>query len=158
MVESAKEAQNRTVAVGWDTSSSRPSVLVLELRPMRRCLTILLIASASFFSSAAFSQNASPASSPQEHVRPGPGVVPPKVLKTTEPKYTHEAEVAKSLDHTLDEAAVKTVKRWRFLSSKKNDKPVAVMVSVQLSWNLIDAAYPLFPDRIGLWGSPNITT
>jgi TonB family protein len=72
--------------------------------------------------------------------------------------HPRDIKVVKRLGRGLDEASIKTVKRWRFLAARKDGQPVAVMVAVQVSWNLMDAASsPLFPDRMELWGSPNNT-
>lgn len=94
--------------------------------------------------------------------KPGPGIVSPKVLKETRPKYTPEAmkakiqgrlmleaivlpdgtvdsvKVTKSLDATygLDDEAVRALKQWRFTPGTKDDKPVPVLIEVEMTFTL----------------------
>ena len=96
----------------------------------------------------------------------GPGITDPKPLDTPSPNYPDSARrsrtqgivilwvivdtagqprdirVAKSLGRDLNEASIKCVKHWRFLAARKDGQPVAVMVAVQMSWHLMDAATP----------------
>jgi TonB family protein len=92
--------------------------------------------------------------------RIGPGVVPPKVLEKTEPKYTdqaraaklegtvalvmvvgvdqraHDIKVTKSLDPGLDASAVASIKMWRFQPGAKNGKPVPVRAKIEVNFRL----------------------
>jgi len=90
----------------------------------------------------------------------GPGIVPPKVLEKTEPKYTDQArgaklegtvalvmvvgidqrahgiKVTKSLDPGLDASAVASIKTWRFQPGSKNGKPVPVRAVIEVNFRL----------------------
>ena len=94
--------------------------------------------------------------------RPGNGVESPRVLRSVDPRYTAEAmrahvtgvvwleavvladgtvgdvQITKSLDPVfgLDEEAVKAAKQWRFVPGTRFGEPVAVLVSIELSFNL----------------------
>ncbi len=94
--------------------------------------------------------------------RPGEGVVAPRLVKETKPKYTREAmtakvqgnvmmdvvvepdgtvgdvKVTKSLDdtHGLDQEAVKAVKQWKFTPGTKDGKPVPVRVEIEMTFTL----------------------
>ena len=92
----------------------------------------------------------------------GNGVSPPRVTKQVDPRYTDEARAAKiagevrlrvvveadgsvdrvsvvkSLDkkYGLDDEAIKAARQWRFEPARKDDKPVAVMVSIVMEFKL----------------------
>jgi len=94
--------------------------------------------------------------------RPGNGVLLPKVLREVKPQYTADAmrakvqgtvllecvvnsdgtvgsvEVVKSLDRTfgLDQEAVKAAKQWRFSPGTRFGEPVAVLVTIELTFTL----------------------
>ena len=94
--------------------------------------------------------------------RPGNGVESPQLLREVTPKYTAEAMRAKvqgvvliqavvlpdgtvgdvtvlrSLDRNfgLDEEAIKAAKRWRFRSGTRFGEPVAVLVTIELTFTL----------------------
>ena len=94
--------------------------------------------------------------------RPGNGVTLPVVLKEVKPQYTAEAmrakvqgtvwlecvvlpdgsvgpvEVVKSLDQSfgLDQEAVKAAKQWRFRPGTRFGEPVAVLVTIELTFTL----------------------
>lgn len=89
-------------------------------------------------------------------------VIPPRLLQTAKPRYTRAAmsagvqgtvvleaivnadgtvsdiAVIDSLDreHGLDEEAVRTVKQWKFEPGMRNGAPVAVLVRLELEFNL----------------------
>lgn len=93
---------------------------------------------------------------------PGNGVSLPAVTKQIQPQYTPEAmanriegrvglstvvladgkvgevKVTRSLDsvHGLDESAVKAMKQWEFKPGTKDGKPVAVRVSIDMTFTL----------------------
>ncbi len=91
----------------------------------------------------------------------GPGIVPPKLLEKTEPKYTdeakaakiqgpviltivvgtdqraHDIKVTKSLDPGLDANAVLAIKAWRFQPGTRNGKPVSVQANVEVNFRLL---------------------
>ncbi|MSO29571.1 MAG: energy transducer TonB [Acidobacteria bacterium] len=94
--------------------------------------------------------------------RPGNGVLLPKVLREVKPQYTADAmrakvqgtvllecvvnpdgtvgsvEVVKSLDRAfgLDGEAVKAAKQWRFAPGTRFGEPVAVLVTIELTFTL----------------------
>ena len=94
--------------------------------------------------------------------RPGNGVLLPKVLREVKPQYTADAmrakvqgtvllecvvnpdgtvgsvEVVKSLDRTfgLDGEAVKAARQWRFAPGTRFGEPVAVLVTIELTFTL----------------------
>jgi protein TonB len=98
----------------------------------------------------------------QEVFKPGNGVSLPIVVSEVKPEYTPEAKqahiegnvivdvvvlangtvgnvtVARSLDSTfgLDQEAVKAAKQWIFKPGMKDRKPVAVRVSIELTFRL----------------------
>ncbi len=116
-----------------------------------RCLIACLVVAASFVPAAA-----------QEAVRPGNGVSLPVVIKSVKPDYTEEAKrariqggvrldavvtangdvsdvkVTRSLDSTfgLDTQAVNAAKQWKFKPGMKDGKPVAVQVSLEMTFTL----------------------
>ena len=94
--------------------------------------------------------------------RPGNGVELPRVIQEVKPQYTAEAmrakvqgtvllecvvlpdgrvgnvEVVKSLDPTfgLDGEAIKAAKMWRFVPGRRFGEPVAVLVTIELTFTL----------------------
>ena len=94
--------------------------------------------------------------------RPGSGVINPRVLREIKPQYTADAmrakvqgtvllecvvlpdgtvgsvEVVRSLDSTfgLDQEAIKAAKRWRFAPGTRFGEPVAVLVTIELTFTL----------------------
>jgi len=90
----------------------------------------------------------------------GGGVSPPKAIFSPDPEYTKEARkakhqglcvlslivgadgrprdirVARSLGMGLDEKAVEAVQRWRFEPAKKDGKPVAVVINIEVTFRL----------------------
>jgi TonB family protein len=94
--------------------------------------------------------------------RPGNGVELPRVIREVKPAYTAEAmrakvqgtvllecvvlpdgsvgsvEVVKSLDSTfgLDQEAIKAAKQWRFQPGRRFNEPVAVLVTIELTFTL----------------------
>jgi protein TonB len=94
--------------------------------------------------------------------KPGTGVELPRVTKMVRPKYTAEAlarriqgvvwvdavvlpngkvgnvSVTKSLDRVygLDQEAVNAAKKWRFVPGKRFGTPVAVLVTIELTFTL----------------------
>lgn len=105
----------------------------------------------------------SPADAQNDQVyRAGSGVTLPVATKTVAPQYTSEAmrekikgsvvvevtvtaqgevtdvEITRSLDavYGLDEEAVKAAKQWKFKPGKKDGKPVAVRVWIEMAFTL----------------------
>ena len=94
--------------------------------------------------------------------RPGSGVINPRILREVKPQYTADAmrakvqgtvllecvvlpdgtvgriDVVKSLDPTfgLDLEAVKAAKQWRFHPGTRFGEPVAVLVTIELTFTL----------------------
>ncbi|MEQ1897630.1 MAG: energy transducer TonB [Vicinamibacterales bacterium] len=101
----------------------------------------------------------------QEIYGPGNGVAPPTLVKTVQPDYTPEAmakriqgvvtlttvvqadgkvgavTVKESLDstHGLDQQAVIAMKQWEFNPGVKDGQPVAVRITVEMSFSLKDS-------------------
>lgn len=136
--------------------------------------------------------------------RSGAGVTAPRITRETKPNYTGDAirariqgivvlecvvetdgsvgpvRVVRSLDpvYGLDEAAVTTVKQWRFQPGMKEGVPVRVAITVQMSFTLRggpgappDSAPPRlgWPDafadatdapgsRVGTWSEDSVQT
>jgi TonB family protein len=91
---------------------------------------------------------------------PGNGVTLPKATKTVAAQYTPEAlqnrvqgevlltcvisksgvptqiEVTKSLEASLDAAAIKALEQWRFDPGTKDGEPVAVRIAVEMNFTL----------------------
>jgi TonB family protein len=92
--------------------------------------------------------------------KPGDGVMTPKVLSETKPEYPPETKasgvqglvtlecvvlpsgrvgdvaVKKSLEPTLDQAAIRAMRQWRFTPGTKDGKPVPVQVEVEMTFTL----------------------
>ena len=94
--------------------------------------------------------------------RPGSGIINPRVLREIKPQYTADAmrakvqgtvllecvvlpdgsvgrvDVVKSLDSTfgLDQEAVKAARQWRFQPGTRFGEPVAVLVTIELTFTL----------------------
>jgi len=102
--------------------------------------------------------------------KPGNGVTGPVVVKEIKPQYTADAmrakvegtvtlegvvqpdgvmgevRVTKALDPGLDQEAIKAVKQWRFKPGLKGGEPVAVRVTLEMSFTLRNKpSQPLFP-------------
>jgi len=94
--------------------------------------------------------------------RPGSGVINPRIVREIKPQYTADAmrakvqgtvllecvvladgsvgrvDVVRSLDPTfgLDQEAVKAAKQWRFQPGTRFGEPVAVLVTIELTFTL----------------------
>ncbi|OFW17002.1 MAG: hypothetical protein A3F70_05605 [Acidobacteria bacterium RIFCSPLOWO2_12_FULL_67_14] len=94
--------------------------------------------------------------------RPGSGIINPRVVREVKPQYTADAmrakvqgtvllecvvlpdgsvgrvDIVKSLDPTfgLDQEAVKAAKQWRFAPGTRFGEPVAVLVTIELTFTL----------------------
>jgi TonB family protein len=94
--------------------------------------------------------------------KPGNGVSVPRVTREVKPDYTKEAKenriegtvmmdvvvqadgavgdvkVVRSLDseYGLDDNAVKAMRQWQFVAGRKDDKPVPVAISVEMTFAL----------------------
>ena len=94
--------------------------------------------------------------------RVGSGIVSPRILHEVKPAYTAEAmrakiqgtvwleavvlpdgsvgnvQITRSLDPTfgLDQEAIKTVKRWRFIPGTRQGQPVPVLVEIEMTFTL----------------------
>lgn len=103
-----------------------------------------------------------PANATQEAFKPGDGVTLPRLVSDVKPQYTQAAKeariqgsvflevvvetsgktgrikVTKSLDekYGLDNAAVEAASQWRFEPGRKDDKPVPVQVTVEMTFTL----------------------
>ena len=94
--------------------------------------------------------------------KPGNGITLPVVVKEVKPQYTRAAmqaqiqgsvwlecvvdeqgdvtdiKVTKSLDkeHGLDQAAIDAARQWKFKPGQKDGKPVAVQITLELTFTL----------------------
>jgi TonB family protein len=94
--------------------------------------------------------------------RPGSGIVSPKILQEVKPQYTADAmrakiqgtvwleavvmpdgsvgnvQITRSLDPTfgLDQEAIRTVKKWRFIPGTRQGQPVPVLVEIEMTFTL----------------------
>ena len=94
--------------------------------------------------------------------RPGSGIVNPRIVREVKPQYTADAmrakvqgtvllecvvlpdgsvgrvEVVRSLDPTfgLDQEAIKAARQWRFVPGTRFGEPVAVLVTIELTFTL----------------------
>ena len=108
---------------------------------------------------------------PSGTYRPGQSVTAPVLVRETKPNYTAaamrariqgivvlecivmpdgsvgEVRVARSLDSVfgLDEQAVNSLKQWRFRPGMKDGAPVAVLVTVEMSYTLRDRPEDVIP-------------
>jgi TonB family protein len=88
------------------------------------------------------------------------GVKAPKLIREVKPRYTESAmnrnvqgtvevnavvlsdgtvgdvTIKRSLDAELDEEAIKATKQWRFSPGTKDDQPVDVQVTIELTFTL----------------------
>jgi TonB family protein len=98
---------------------------------------------------------------PSAPSKPSAYDVPPKLLYKAEPKYSEEARKAKysgtvllsveidtkgrvgairvvrPLGLGLDEKAIECVQKWKFRPALKDGRPVAVRVSIEISFRLL---------------------
>ena len=88
----------------------------------------------------------------------GPGVSPPRVIKQVSPNYKttrgvrlegsvivglivssrgvpREVRVIEGIDKDVDQSAVEAVRQWRFAPARKDDKPIAVRVSLEIDFH-----------------------
>ena len=94
--------------------------------------------------------------------RPGSGIVNPRIIREVKPQYTADAmrakvqgtvllecvvlpdgsvgrvDVVRSLDPTfgLDQEAIKAARQWRFVPGTRFGEPVAVLVTIELTFTL----------------------
>lgn len=87
-----------------------------------------------------------------------PDMTPPRVTKQVAPRYAtakgvrvegavtvalvvssegvpRDVRVLKGLDKDVDQSAVDAVREWRFAPARKNDKPIAVRVSLEIEFH-----------------------
>lgn len=98
-------------------------------------------------------------SEPEEKVYDmGPDVVPPRILKQVPPRQPNvrgvrvvgsvtvalvvsskgaprDVRVIKGLDKDVDQSAVEAVTQWRFAPAQKDGKPVAVRISLEITFH-----------------------
>jgi TonB family protein len=130
--------------------------------PLRMCVAAFTVAAATVVATMLAPLSASTGTHEQTVYKPGDGVTLPRVIKEVKPEYTPEAlrariqgdvwlnvvvlpsgtvgeiTVEKSLDreHGLDERAIEAVRQWTFDAGTKDGKPVAVEVTVQMTFTL----------------------
>lgn len=155
-----------TPFIGRRTLSQRLALIAEEGAMSRRhALASLVLALAASASLTAATVDRFPMSATAQKptvYRPGPGITLPVVVKEVKPAYTSAAmqariqgsvwlecvvdangditdvTVSRSLDteHGLDDEAVKAAKQWKFKPGRKDGKPVAVIVTIQLTFTL----------------------
>ena len=128
---------------------------------MQHRFGIMLLVSL-LFAAPAFCQTAQPDSgkdSDEQVYELGDGIIPPRVVHQVAPRHvrgsqgfrvggvvliglvvtskglSRDVHVVKSLDKEIDASAVDAVREWRFDPAKKNDKPVAVNVTVEIRFH-----------------------
>jgi TonB family protein len=95
---------------------------------------------------------------PEKVYELGPGMTPPKVIKQVPPRQStahgvrivgtvtvvlvvsskgipKDVHIIKGLDKELDQSTVEAVEQWRFEPAKKDGKPVAVRVSLDIAFH-----------------------
>ncbi len=88
----------------------------------------------------------------------GPDMSPPRVTKQVSPNYKtargvrlegsvtvalivssrgipRDVRVIKGIDKDVDQSAVEAVREWRFAPARKDDKPIAVRVSLEIEFH-----------------------
>ncbi|HEX7960757.1 MAG TPA: M56 family metallopeptidase [Terriglobales bacterium] len=99
-------------------------------------------------------------SQPQDALKIGPGITPPKMISKVQPTYPADAKkakregivvvgavigtdgkvenvsVLKSVDPSLDESAMNAVRQWTFEPALKDGKPVKVETHVEINFSL----------------------
>jgi TonB family protein len=88
----------------------------------------------------------------------GPGITPPRVIKQVAPHNSmahgvrvtgsvaiklvvtsqglpKEEQVIRGIEEEVDRSAVEALKQWRFAPAKKNDKPIAVRVVIEIEFH-----------------------
>lgn len=139
--------------------------------------TILILIVLSTFAGAATSPGV-PQSAGGQVYKPGDGVTSPVVVKEVKPSYAagamrprvegtvvvscivkvdgavDDCTVTRSLDAELDQEAVNAAKQWQFKPGTKDGKPVAVEVSIELSFSMRSGS-PVYRPGAGV-SSPEI--
>ncbi len=123
--------------------------------------SILILAVLATFAGAAAGPAVAQSAGDQVY-KPGEGVTAPTVVKDVKPNYTPDAmrrrvqglvgmscvvkadgnvgdcTVTRPLDDALDQEAVRVAKQWQFKPGMKDGQPVAVEVSIEMSFTLRD--------------------
>jgi len=122
-------------------------------------LLLLILAAVSFAGQSAKSDKQQPSDSEEEVYDLGPGITSPRIIKQVNPEYSESSRgvrvngavllalvvtskgwpkderVIRGIDEELDRAAVEALKQWRFAPARKNDKPVAVHVIIEINFH-----------------------
>jgi TonB family protein len=132
------------------------ALMRLRLRQSTIIVLLSLVAVTGFGQTQTTDQgNANPAP-----VKVGDGVSPPRPIHTSDPQYSEEArhahfqgtcvlwlvvdseghprdiKVARTLGKGLDEKAIEAVRKWKFEPARKDGKPVAVQINVEVTFRL----------------------
>lgn len=107
----------------------------------------------------------------QDFVRLGPGVKPPIVSYKVDPEYSPEARdayiqgtvvielivddrgrptnisVLSPLGYGLDERALETIEKWRFIPGSKDGKPVKVLATVEVNFRFTNMRFDAKAER-----------
>jgi TonB family protein len=141
---------------------SQEAQMDLKALSLRMCVAAFAVVAATILTTAVVPLNVTAAAQTQQVYQPGSGVALPRVIREVKPVYTPEAmrariqgtvwlravvlasgevgevTVRKSLDeeHGLDVAAIDALKQWTFKPGTKNGEPVAVEVTVEMTFTL----------------------
>jgi TonB family protein len=127
----------------------------IQRRVFCRALACLVLTSCAAFSPALCKDDEE---APEKVYELGPGMTPPKVIKQVSPRKStahgvrivgtvtvvlvvsskgipKDVRVSKGLDKELDQSTVEAVEQWQFEPAKKDGKPVAVRVSLDIAFH-----------------------
>ena len=121
---------------------------------------VLFLFAAAWLVAAAPQSDQKKTSEPEEHVYDLAGdIAPPRVTKQVSPEYPqslhgvrvegtvgigliisskgmpNDPKVVKSLEKDIDQCALDAVKQWRFAPAKKEGKPVAVRITIEIAFH-----------------------
>jgi len=124
----------------------------------RSCKVLCFIALLCFSARARAQDKQSSGEADEKVYDMGPGVSPPRVTKQVSPNYKtargvwlegsvtvglivsshgvpRDVRVIKGIDKDVDQSAVEAVRQWHFAPARKDDKPIAVRVSLEIEFH-----------------------
>jgi TonB family protein len=148
--------EDRIVLISQEGQMNRTAL------PLRMCVAAFTVAAATVLTTMVAPLSLSVGAQEQKVYKSSDGVTLPRVIREVKPGYTPEAmrakiqgsvwmkvvvlssgivgdvTIEKSLDreHGLDEQAMQAAKQWRFEPGTKDGEPVAVEVTVQMTFTL----------------------
>jgi len=131
---------------------------MLPHRAWRSCKVLCFIALLWFSLQARAQDKQSSGEADEKIYDLGPGVSPPRVTKQVSPNYKtargvrlegsvtvglvvsshgvpRDVRVIKGIDKDVDQSAVDAVRQWQFAPARKDDKPIAVRVSLEIDFH-----------------------